>query len=219
MFQIRSKTIVIGILAVLMAALATPGPAIADSDTPEVENEDNYIVAYTSAALSEEAEDYIEAAGGDVSDDWDEIGYAVVSGINDAEAQSLAELSGVTSVTRDLYVRWIPEITEAQLVEMESPPQLRAHDPSLAFFFPIQWNMTQIQADAAWGAGFDATGTLVAILDTGINTTHIDTSPSPPPPFPPPLTPVVSGGPQSEHADVYTPLLRRRRGDSRSCEL
>lgn len=81
-------------------------------------------------------------------------------------------------MTRDIIVRWIPdthEITEDDVVQLDGV-QIEAHDPSDALFFDdFQWNMRQIDADDAWATGAQADpDVLVAILDTGINPTHID---------------------------------------------
>jgi subtilisin family serine protease len=40
----------------------------------------------------------------------------------------------------------------------------------------ITWNVSYINADDVWGLGFDGTGILVSVLDTGVNYNHTDLS-------------------------------------------
>jgi subtilisin family serine protease len=47
-------------------------------------------------------------------------------------------------------------------------------DPRNAQFFGSQWNMSVIQADTAWQITSQGTGEKVFILDTGVDTAHID---------------------------------------------
>jgi subtilisin family serine protease len=47
-------------------------------------------------------------------------------------------------------------------------------DPRAAQFFSQQWNMKQIQADTAWQLSTQGSGVKVFILDTGVDTAHID---------------------------------------------
>ena len=167
-------TIVIGVLALSLALVASGRLAAEFSSPSDIGYADHYIVGYTGSDMPAEAEDYIDDVGGEISREWSEIAYAAVREISEDEAGSLRAIAGVISVTRDIRVRWIPELKEAQTREL-GQFEIQSHDPASALFFPIQWNMTQIDADDAWAAGFEADpAVLVAIIDSGVNTTHAD---------------------------------------------
>ncbi|MDA2932405.1 S8 family serine peptidase [Nitrospinae bacterium AH-259-F20] len=121
----------------------------------------------------------VEELGGEILVEWPEIGRAVVGGLDDAQAEALAQLDGVKDVTRDLMVQWVPANPEVHVLEYQpiKDEEVGAElhvDPTTAFFFPIQWNMQIIQADLAWPIEQGIPAVEVAILDTGINPTHVD---------------------------------------------
>jgi subtilisin family serine protease len=64
------------------------------------------------------------------------------------------------------------EVSAAGLASLESSPDVaRVMDDAL--LTPVLADSTGIiQADQAWGAGFDGTGTVIAVLDTGVDASH-----------------------------------------------
>ncbi|NNF29712.1 MAG: S8 family serine peptidase, partial [Gemmatimonadetes bacterium] len=96
-----------------------------------------------------------------------QIGYALVDGLTDEAASAFG------AATRDMMVAW-QDGTEAMGVEKASGPSDAGHDPTGAFFYPIQWDMMQINAAGAWAAGASGEGVRVAIIDSGIDHTHPD---------------------------------------------
>ncbi|MFQ5651746.1 MAG: S8 family serine peptidase [bacterium] len=138
---------------------------------------DHYIVQLSADARPGQLRNAIQKAGGQLIGEesgWDKIGFTVVKGLSEEEALALRKVNGVTNVARDFVVQWIPEISDVILFDQEIVDP-ESHDPSQAAFFGFQWNMRQIDADDAWAAGFEADpDVLVAILDTGIDPSHID---------------------------------------------
>lgn len=114
--------------------------------------------------------------GGSVDLALESVGAAVVSGLDEDGASELAGNMNVQLVEPELAIA-IPEpVTEpatarANLAAEPASPD----DPESAFFFARQWNMRAIEADAAWAEGaLGAPDVTVAILDTGIDYTHVD---------------------------------------------
>jgi lantibiotic leader peptide-processing serine protease len=133
---------------------------------------DQHVVVMTGAIPGDFAS-RVEALGGTVAATYPDIGVAVTSGLSDAAAAALARTSGVGGVDRDLSVQWIPSLDQVALQAVAAPSDQT--NQSGAFFFNFyQWNLKQIQANAAWLTTNQGAGTRVAILDTGTDPTHID---------------------------------------------
>ncbi len=152
-----------------------------------------FLVLCDDAELPAAARALIEDAGGRVEHEWPEIQAAAIGGIAPADAEALRGLIGVEQVTPNIEVQWIPPAEElvaqflglpAGLAEAESlsDPAMAEIDPALAesnpasalFFDRFQWNMRQVRADEAWQTTRRGEDTLVCVLDTGIDPTHID---------------------------------------------
>lgn len=63
----------------------------------------------------------------------------------------------------DALVQWQPDVPSEQSIT-----------PGDETFYPFQWNLTALDAAAAWDAGCTGAGARVAILDGGIYDQHID---------------------------------------------
>lgn len=152
-----------------------PGGIAERTPAAGIQHARQYVVEFSDPAASQRVLGLVADFRGELAGVWEEVGLSVVKGISEADAEALRSIPGVESVTQDVIVRWIPELTAAHVVELDGT-DIQAHDPSAAFFFTaFQWNMRQIEADGAWARGFEAEPTVkVAILDTGINTDHID---------------------------------------------
>lgn len=95
------------------------------------------------------------------------IGIAVVSGLDPASAAALQGRVGARFVEENAEMELVePAATELALELAPASPT----DPTGASAYAQQWNMRQIHADAAWGAGrLGSEDVTVAILDTGID--------------------------------------------------
>lgn len=118
----------------------------------------------------------VEDLGGTVIRTHSEIGLAMVGGLDDGGASLLEGASGVRSVTRDQIVPWLPDDLEMEVVDApEVEGHVGGHDPTTAFYFPCQWNMSQCNTTGAWLQGqFGNPGVKVAVLDTGTDPFHVD---------------------------------------------
>lgn len=117
----------------------------------------------------------LAAVGGTVDLTVGSAGAVVVSGLDEEQARELAGDSRVQIVERELALA-IPDPTEPATdpVDLAAAPASPG-DPAGAFFFPRQWHLRAIQADAAWAEGaLGSSEVTVAILDTGIGYTHAD---------------------------------------------
>ncbi len=115
----------------------------------------------------------VEALGGRLTFAHDGAGIGAVDGLTPAAAAELAAFAGVSAVDADAFtVVAEPDmfVTEATDVSVASPDM-----PETAFLYARQWNLRQIEADAAWAAGrLGKPTTKVGIIDTGLGYTHPD---------------------------------------------
>jgi len=137
---------------------------------------DRYLVSFTAA----EPGDFgtrVSGLGGTVERRHPELRLAIVRGVGAAGADSLSRSGEVELVAQDLDLQLVPLPDPAavqQFTATADHARLPGTDQSGAFFFPLQWNMRQVQADKAWSKTTGGRGALVCILDTGIDPDHID---------------------------------------------
>jgi subtilisin family serine protease len=116
----------------------------------------------------------VSELGGQIAASYEAVGIVVVDGLSEAAALQLAGDGGISAVDADDSFQFLaPDATatvDATNAAIASPT-----NPSTAAFFPFQWNMRVIGADAAWAAGqLGSSAVKVAILDTGIDYLHPD---------------------------------------------
>jgi lantibiotic leader peptide-processing serine protease len=123
----------------------------------------------------------IQAAGGRVVYAHERTGIVAVARLSASAATALQSEPGVAFVVPDRRLRLIndppfrrftaPGLHGLRTAAVTTP---RATDPRNAAFFSLQWNMTRIQADTAWQITSQGAGTSVFILDSGIDTAHVE---------------------------------------------
>jgi subtilisin family serine protease len=132
----------------------------------------HFLVEFTA---SRDLQAAVAVVGGRIDRSIPAIGVATVSGLSDGSAAALERKPGIVRVTRDLVLQWVPQPRTRLLRADALQPVARSPtDPAAAAFFSDQWNLRQIQADLAWATGFRGQGVEVAIIDSGIDDTHLD---------------------------------------------
>ncbi|SRR5579863_174416 len=125
----------------------------------------------------------IRADGGRIVFSHVPTGIVIVAGLSAKSAGELRLRNGVQAVLADVHRMRVtdPSFARMQLrsirpsgVRMRSFTARGATDPRTAKFFGAQWNMSVVQADTAWQITSQGAGEKVFILDTGVDTAHID---------------------------------------------
>lgn len=143
-----------GIVALAAALLVLPVAASAA----------DYVL--TSGHWGSEQDAAVEAAGGTVLWSHGGTGIGVASSDNPDFLSSVGAANAFNGAAEDVVVQWQPEVRE------------QAITPGDESFFPFQWNMTALEAPAAWATGCTGAGARVAINDGGIYDIHPDLEPN-----------------------------------------
>ncbi|MCI0433177.1 MAG: S8 family serine peptidase [Gemmatimonadetes bacterium] len=170
------------ILAPLAIAGCSDASVLAPTDGPAAlvtpaRTSGAWFVRLTDGTPIQSVQPLVASLGGTVLHDFDDIGYLVVGGIEASGAGVLASSPGVDAVAPDYVLRWIPSRASMVRGRRELPrsaPRVRGTDQSGAFFYADQWNIRNVQADDAWSATPTGAGTLVCVLDTGIDPGQLD---------------------------------------------
>jgi len=154
---------------VLGLSLALAAPSFAADPHPA----NSYLIQLNGASPSALA-DAVSAAGGTVVRNMPEIGYASATSNASDFASRLMHSQGIQSVDQDLIVQWVPTAQEVHAQIVDGPTAQATTNPTGAFFYGCQWNLSQIAAPGAWAQGYFGAGAKVAVLDTGVDPFHQD---------------------------------------------
>jgi subtilisin family serine protease len=113
--------------------------------------------------------------GGRIVRHLPEIGALYVEGLGSPAVSVVQAASGVNAVFPD--VRTVMRPAPSKILragEARGGAGTRGSDQSGAQFFPLQWNIRAVRADAAWGPSGGGSGEVACILDTGIDPDHVD---------------------------------------------
>jgi len=117
----------------------------------------------------------VQHAGGKVARSYKEIGVLSATGLSAAAIADLAKRPEVQAVTYNPRLQWIPPVKLGVFRKLSVKHRIGlSTDQSGAAFFQLQWNLRITQANTAWLASNQGRGTRVAVLDSGIDPTHID---------------------------------------------
>ena len=155
--------------AAMLAACAT------DTTAPTLKTQTSAVTSVTGryiATVNGDADAFqanVAALGGTVMFMHAPTGIAVVEGLSDAAAASLAKASGVQSVKQDVEFNVVPAATTKSDVIVDDVIASQTN-PATAARYSFQWNMRLINAPDAWAAGkLGSSSVTAAILDTGID--------------------------------------------------
>jgi len=176
----------IALLTVVVAATAcNEGPPVAPTKVvapaSQMAAAPRYIVELIGAgSVPPSVASLVQSHGGRILGFHAGTGLVVVGGISREAAIEVAMAPGVRAVAPDLTMRMIRDPTmrlfSGRLVaDSKVLTAVGARgNPRTAQFYSHQWNMTRIHADSAWQVSTQGAGVKVFILDTGIDTAHVD---------------------------------------------
>lgn len=129
------------------------------------ENSDNYIVVFDSS--SHVNKDEVRARGADIKGDLTEVG---VLAVQTAQPSALESLPGVVGVAVDQMRFQVPDdqVTSVEVDTSGSPAGCATTQASCGF----QWDLARMHVPQAWQQTMGSPNVKVAILDTGVNSTH-----------------------------------------------
>ncbi|RDX35267.1 peptidase S8/S53 subtilisin kexin sedolisin [Kangiella sp. HD9-110m-PIT-SAG06] len=150
------------------ATLALPISSYADS-----------FVVVAKNNINKKMVNSIEAMGATVTQEIPQVGLLVIETDNPDIRERLAGVSGVDSTFADFSLNYVdPNPAKEFDISFEemaaSPPNTGDDD----FFFDLQWGHDAVNATEAWEAGVRGQGVLVAVLDSGIDSSHPDLIPN-----------------------------------------
>ena len=161
-------------IAFLIVLAFSSSPARAQ----QVEPARTWLIEPNGSIPGGELVDLVTAAGGTLLRVHDEIMIAVALSDDPDFGANLETSQKIRLVTRDLLTQWRPKGARWGTRIMQGPDDEAAGaalDPTNAFFYPCQWNLAQIDAPGAWAQGvFGDPGVKVAVLDSGIDPSHLD---------------------------------------------
>lgn len=135
--------------------------------------EQRHLVRLTGNAPALERD--VTALGGTVVFHHAGARIAVVTGLGDAAAATLATRSGIAEVQPDAVVTLASPAAKAPVLALDAAVAgeggtMSQADPTTALRYAWQWNMRAIGAEKAWAAGkLGSPSVRVAILDTGLD--------------------------------------------------
>ncbi len=145
--------------------------------------EHDYLVVFGGNALPQDLSQLVATIGGTIKTRFDNVGTVLVTTQVASFASDMKTIPGVMYVIPDARLSWIPNdnytktlaVSKRQVKKHASIANAAGDDPFLGTY---QWNMQAIDATGAWDAGYTGAGVRVAVLDTGIDTTHPDLKPN-----------------------------------------
>jgi subtilisin family serine protease len=161
------------VLACLGLAVASCGAPDHDAATAEaaVTGGTSYLVLYRAAAVPANAAAVIKAAGGALVTSYPSLGVALARSTSAGFRGALAANSAVEGVaaTSGLATK-----IDTGSKATATVPHLTAPAASGDPLTSLQWDMTQIHAAQARAVTSGASSVLVAVMDSGVDNTHVD---------------------------------------------
>lgn len=113
----------------------------------------------------------VAAKGGTITALHNGAGFAIISGISQADAEKLDVAGGEVIANDKVNVR----LGTSTLQDTSEVEETSVTAPETAIYYPWQWHLRAINAQRAWAAGrLGSPEVTVAVLDTGISYMHAD---------------------------------------------
>ena len=173
----RMTLVVAGVLAIGACSDKDSSPTD-PSDAPALavsKTSPSYVISF-SAQQAGDVRAAIQRAGGKALYLSKRAGLGTAESDDPSFADKLKTERGIRAVAMDTVVQWIDPTERVQLAEA-APDRSRLRGASIGSnetFFASQWAPRSIHAEEAWDAGARGTGARVAVLDGGLNNSHID---------------------------------------------
>jgi len=163
------RSMLSAMLAVLALAAACLATGVAQAE------EAQYLVVATANDFPDARVQEVKSAGGQIVKVFPQIGLVVATSADPGFAAKAEGIAGVASVVPDEIA--FP-VADAESMPAESDSKLSPSVDRKADLTGAQWALQAIQAPAAWELGVTGKGVRVAVIDTGIMTTHPDLAPN-----------------------------------------
>jgi len=133
-----------------------------------------YLVLFKAEGIPADFAGLVQSLGGKVVYTHN-IGIAVVEGLTSQASARLAKNCLVKELQQDVSIQLDDPIMNNNQIMIEDVSPASPDNPEMAAFYPFQWNMPAVNANAAWAAGrFGSPTMTLAILDTGIDYEYLD---------------------------------------------
>jgi lantibiotic leader peptide-processing serine protease len=149
----------------------TTAPSLAVSNSTK-----SFLILGKGNKLPADLASRVSRASGTLTATAGKIGVAVATSASADFKSKASRIPGVEAVALDRMVRWVDpneRVRKANDAARRSRPSGTSIGDDEGFF-PLQWALGAIHAPEAWDAGARGTGVRVAVIDGGLNNTHID---------------------------------------------
>jgi subtilisin family serine protease len=165
-----NRRILAAVTAVVAGGLAVGAAFIGSARAAGPET--TYLVIAPQGKSTAKAVDRVNAAGGTVVANYNQIGVLVARSTNPSFSTA-ASGDGVEAVGSTTGLG--TQLDEGETVEMvDSASQEATGDPTAEPLFGLQWDMTQIHTPEAHAVTTGSPDVVVGVLDSGISSTHPD---------------------------------------------
>lgn len=164
-----------GLLAGCMADSTAPSTSTMHPAFNVVANGNSYLILGSGNKLPSDLAAQLTAAGGTLSASVPQVGIAIATSSDPDFETKASAMSGVESVAQDQLVQWTdPSERIIDAGDAAASGITASSIGSNETFFNAQWSMQAIHAPQAWDLGARGTGVRVAVINGGLNNTHID---------------------------------------------
>ena len=141
-----------------------------------LQSTNSYVIQGVGNKLPTNLAASIAAAGGTLTTTIKQIGVALATSTDPTFQAKAAAILGIQSVDQDVVVPWLdPNEQVVDAGEAGDASGVTANGlGSAERFFNFQWAPKAIHAPEAWDLGARGTGVRVAVIDGGLNDTHVD---------------------------------------------